>query len=160
MAWQQRDYYALLGVGREASAAEIDRAYRRAARATHPDLHPDDDSAADRFRALAIAHETLRNPERRDSYDRAHPGSRPPVRPARLRPARPARVVIHQRSQPTLPAVELGRRRPQPELVTPFRAGLTATPDVGDELLWLVTAFSRLLGDWPFGFDGSRQESR
>ena len=145
MAWQQRDYYALLGVGREASAAEIDRAYRSAARATHPDLHPDDDSAAERFRALAVAHETLRNPARRDSYDRTHPGFHPGARPAR-----PVRVVVHRRSQSSVAAVELGRRGPRPEPVQLFRAGPTATPGGADELLRLVTAFSRMLDGWPF----------
>lgn len=145
MAWQQRDYYALLGVGREASAAEIGRAYRRAARATHPDLHPGDDSAAERFRALAIAHETLRNPERRDSYDRAHPDvHRGP------RPARPVRVVVHQRSQPSVAAVQPGRRWPRGEPVQPFRPGLTVAPGGADELLRLVAAYSRLLRGWPF----------
>ena len=145
MAWQQRDYYALLGVGREASAAEIDRAYRRAARATHPDLHPDDDSAAERFRALAVAHETLRNPERRHSYDRAHPGVHLGVRPAR-----PVRVVVHRRSPPRVAAVELGRRGPRPDPVQLFRAGPTPPPAGADDLIRRVTALSRLLGGWPF----------
>jgi hypothetical protein len=62
MAHQQADYYALLGVGRGASAADVDRAYRRAARATHPDVHPDDASAAERFHAVTIAYETLSDP--------------------------------------------------------------------------------------------------
>ena len=62
MSWQQPDYYAVLGVGRSASAADLDRAYRRAARATHPDVHPDDTSAAERFHAVTIAYETLSDP--------------------------------------------------------------------------------------------------
>ena len=62
MTSQEPDPYAVLGVGRGASPADVDRAYRRAARATHPDIHPDDASAADRFRAVTIAYETLSDP--------------------------------------------------------------------------------------------------
>jgi hypothetical protein len=50
--------YAVLGVKRDASTIEIDRAYRRAARATHPDVHPDEPAAGARFAAVAIADET------------------------------------------------------------------------------------------------------
>lgn len=137
MAWQQqRDHYSVLGVGREASAKEIDRAYRRAARATHPDVHADDASAPERFQAVAIAYETLRDPQRRASYDRAHPS---------VRPASPVRLVVHQRNRPSARPVDLGRRPPRPEPFQPLRTD-PATAD----MLRLVTTFSRLLGDWPF----------
>jgi curved DNA-binding protein CbpA len=91
----EHDYYALLGVGRGASAADVDRAYRRAARATHPDLHPNDGSAADRFRAVTLAYETLSDPARRASYDHGRsptgPGARVRivVQPAHTRPTVP-----------------------------------------------------------------------
>lgn len=141
MAWQQRDYYSLLGVGRGASAAEIDRAYRRAARATHPDVHPDDDSAAERFPAVTIAYETLSDADRRASYDHAHP---------RVRPANPVRVVVHGRTHPSVVApVELGRRRPRPEPLQRLRSGSANAP-LADDLFELATAVSRLLGSWPF----------
>jgi curved DNA-binding protein CbpA len=68
-----RDPYSLLGVPRQASAFDISRAYRRAARATHPDARPGDAAAADRFSALNDAYEMLRDPVRRAAYDRAHP---------------------------------------------------------------------------------------
>jgi curved DNA-binding protein CbpA len=73
MSRVDRDPYSLLGVPRQASASDISRAYRRAARATHPDARPDDAAAADRFSALTDAYEMLRDPVSRAAYDRAHP---------------------------------------------------------------------------------------
>lgn len=72
MGHDDRDPYSVLGLGREASAAEISRAYRRAARETHPDSHGGDPSA-ERFKAVSDAYETLGDPNRRAAYDRAHP---------------------------------------------------------------------------------------
>jgi molecular chaperone DnaJ len=64
------DYYLILGVAREASEGAIRRAFRRLARRYHPDLNPGDQQAADRFRAISEAFETLTDPERRRRYDR------------------------------------------------------------------------------------------
>lgn len=64
------DFYVLLGVRREATDSDIRRAYRRLARQYHPDINPGDRAAADRFRHIALAYETLLDPERRRSYDR------------------------------------------------------------------------------------------
>ena len=80
MGRDERDPYSVLGLGREASASEISRAYRRAARETHPDRHPGNPSAAERFNAVRDAYNTLRDPNRRATYDRAHPVARA-VRP-------------------------------------------------------------------------------
>jgi molecular chaperone DnaJ len=74
------DFYLLLGVEREASEAEIRRAYKRLARKFHPDINPGDQLAAERYHQIAEAYETLINPERRQRYD-AH------GRPAIQRPA-------------------------------------------------------------------------
>jgi molecular chaperone DnaJ len=59
----------VLGVRREASAADIRRAYRRLARRYHPDINPGDHEAAARFRDILSAYETLVDPERRRRYD-------------------------------------------------------------------------------------------
>jgi curved DNA-binding protein CbpA len=71
---ERGDPYILLGVPREASGEELARAYRRAARASHPD--GGGPGSAERFRALSDAYEVLRDPRRRAVYDRAHPLAR------------------------------------------------------------------------------------
>jgi molecular chaperone DnaJ len=63
------DLYILLGVKREATTADIKRAYRRLARRFHPDINPGDREAAARFRQIVDAYETLIDPDRRRRYD-------------------------------------------------------------------------------------------
>ena len=76
MATTEQDYYELLGVARDASHAEIKRAFRRLARELHPDVNEEPD-ADRRFRAVAEAYEVLSDPERRRAYDRfGHAGVR------------------------------------------------------------------------------------
>lgn len=64
-----RDFYAILGVSRDAQADEIKRAYRRAALRDHPDRNPDDKEAEERFKAAAEAYSVLSDPEKRQRYD-------------------------------------------------------------------------------------------
>jgi molecular chaperone DnaJ len=65
----KRDYYEVLGVGRDADDAEIKKAFRRLARQMHPDANPDDPDAEDRFKELAEAYEVLTDGDRRRLYD-------------------------------------------------------------------------------------------
>ncbi|MGQ0848593.1 MAG: DnaJ C-terminal domain-containing protein [Actinomycetota bacterium] len=65
-----RDYYADLGLSRDASTEDVKRAFRRLAREHHPDANPSDPQAEARFRRVAEAYEVLSDPARRRSYDR------------------------------------------------------------------------------------------
>jgi len=65
-----RDYYAILGVSRNADADEIKRAYRRLARKYHPDMNPGDRRAEATFKDVNEAYEVLSDPEKRQKYDR------------------------------------------------------------------------------------------
>src|ERR1700758_5491542 len=69
MALAFKDYYAVLGVPRDADQDAIRRAYRKLAREYHPDLNSDSD-AEDRFKELGEAYEVLSDPDKRERYDR------------------------------------------------------------------------------------------
>lgn len=73
----KRDYYEVLGVGKNASADEIKRAYRRMAMKYHPDKNPGDKKAESRFKECAEAYEVLSDTEKRQRYDQfGHEGLR------------------------------------------------------------------------------------
>jgi curved DNA-binding protein len=65
---EYKDYYSIMGVGRDASADDIKRAYRRLARKYHPDVSKEK-NAEERFKELGEAYEVLRDPEKRAAYD-------------------------------------------------------------------------------------------
>jgi curved DNA-binding protein len=65
---EYKDYYQIMGVGRNASADEIKRAYRKLARKYHPDVSKEKDAEA-RFKEVGEAYEVLRDPEKRAAYD-------------------------------------------------------------------------------------------
>ena len=69
MSVASEDYYAALGVPRDASAEDIRRAYRSLARRYHPDVNKEP-GAEDRFKEISEAYEVLRDPEKRARYDR------------------------------------------------------------------------------------------
>ena len=65
----KRDYYEVLGVSKNATDAEIKSAYRKKAKECHPDLHPNDKTAEERFKELNEANEVLSDPDKRSRYD-------------------------------------------------------------------------------------------
>jgi DnaJ-class molecular chaperone len=64
-----QDPYAALGLSKKATADEIKKAYRKIARANHPDLNPDDPAAEARFKDAGRAHDLLKDPEQRRRFD-------------------------------------------------------------------------------------------
>lgn len=67
--WAEKDYYAILGVGKDASKEDIKRAYRKLAQKHHPDANPDDKQAEARFKEISEAQAILSNDEKRSEYD-------------------------------------------------------------------------------------------
>lgn len=70
MPLARRDYYEVLGLGRDASTEEIKKAYRRLARQYHPDANKDDPQAAQKFSEITEAYDVLSDADKRARYDR------------------------------------------------------------------------------------------
>jgi molecular chaperone DnaJ len=67
--WLERDLYAVLGVAADADSKTIGRAYRKLARELHPDTHPDDPEATERFKGVTAAYDVLSDEAKRAEYD-------------------------------------------------------------------------------------------
>ncbi len=83
MSVEFKDYYAILGVPRDATAEDIKKAFRKLARKHHPDVAKDKKSAEEMFKQINEAYEVLGDPEKRGKYDRLgmdwqHEGAVPP----------------------------------------------------------------------------------
>jgi curved DNA-binding protein CbpA len=142
------DLYQLLGVAREASRDDIAQAWRRRARAEHPDSRPGDAAAPGRFRALATAWHVLGDPARRAAYDqllareKTPPAASRTPGPAAVRPAAPT---------PGPPPLWAGPVRVQ----GPHREPVPARPDEEEEIRLAVLAGLALRylardWDWPW----------
>jgi molecular chaperone DnaJ len=67
----EKDYYAALGVPKDADAAAIKKAYRKLAQELHPDKNPNNSDAESRFKEVSEAYDVLSDPKRRGEYDEA-----------------------------------------------------------------------------------------
>ena len=67
--WYEKDYYKVLGVAENADAKTITKAYRKLARDSHPDTHPGNDEAEDRFKEVSGAYDVLGDDAKRKEYD-------------------------------------------------------------------------------------------
>ena len=66
----KRDYYEVLGVGRDAAASDIKKAYRKMAMQYHPDRNPGDKAAEQSFKEASEAYEVLKDDEKKAAYNR------------------------------------------------------------------------------------------
>ncbi|MEK9826008.1 MAG: DnaJ domain-containing protein, partial [Methylotenera sp.] len=74
----KKDYYEVLGVGRDASEDEIKKAYRKLAMKYHPDRNPDNPKAEEQFKEAKEAYEILSDDQKRAAYDQyGHAGVDP-----------------------------------------------------------------------------------
>ncbi|MGZ4148687.1 MAG: DnaJ domain-containing protein, partial [Actinomycetota bacterium] len=67
--WFEKDYYAVLGVPKNATQAEIKKAYRKLAQKYHPDANPGNKEAEERFKEISAANEVLGDAQKRKAYD-------------------------------------------------------------------------------------------
>ena len=67
--WADKDYYADLGVSKSAGQEEIKKAYRKLARDNHPDTHPGDSKAEERFKKVSEAYSVIGDADKRREYD-------------------------------------------------------------------------------------------
>lgn len=139
-----RDLYAMLGVAPEATADEINAAFRARAKELHPDAAPDDAGAPDelreaRFKELSEAYATLTNGERRAAYDARRAQLAPPV-PTAPKPRSHQVLTTRGRARAAIVAgivcVLLGAA------ISPVLLSIETSPDTlgRDVTLWIVVA--------------------
>ena len=98
MSVEYKDYYKILGVGREASKDEIAKAFKKLARKYHPDLNPGNKESEEKFKEINEAYEVLKDEQKRKMYDQLAPAARSAaIRPvpsgaATSRPIFPSRL--------------------------------------------------------------------
>ena len=156
------DLYQLLGVPRGASREEIAQAWRRRARAEHPDHRPRDagdagDVAADRFRVLAEAWRVLSDPARRAAYDRTleHQQAAPRIaapaaRVTAPRPAGPGRLgAITPMARASGPPLRAGPVRVEGPYPAPASGGWDEEEIRLAVLARLVLRYLARDRDWP-----------
>ena len=68
--WIEKDYYAVLGVDKSASAADIKKAYRKLAQKYHPDANQGDAKSEEKFKEVSAAYDVLSDPKQKEEYDR------------------------------------------------------------------------------------------
>jgi molecular chaperone DnaJ len=67
--WATKDFYKVLGVSKDASESDIKKAYRKLARANHPDSNPGDAKSEERFKSISEAYSVLSDTEKKKAYD-------------------------------------------------------------------------------------------
>jgi len=142
--WLTLDLYAELGVHRSASPEQLRAAYRDLAPRFHPDHHPGDRLAEDRFKRISAAYTVLVDPVTRASYDQLHLAG---PRPVPLRPAPAHRVPDRHRSssrprapQPRVDADTIEPLPPRDEAST--LTSLAVLAAIGTVLLVIAVAFA------------------
>jgi curved DNA-binding protein CbpA len=139
MVDREPDPYQVLGIGADATSADIARAWRRLARAVHPDSRPADPAAAEQFQAAADAYGLLSDPARRAAWDHRHPQARyrHPRLPGSASPGlwpMPLTVQIWPEGSP----VHGAELRAGPVIIQPPGSGQPTRPDSGPALARLL----------------------
>ena len=151
--WFDKDYYQVLGVPKNATAAEIKKAYRKLAQQYHPDANPGNKDAEERFKEISAAYDVVGDEEKRTQYDQVRemassgfgagagggggfPGGRVPRRRWRL-PGRCAVRGPRRSRRPVRRAVRRGGPRRRSASVARHRSGddrhaLVRRRDAGD----------------------------
>ena len=105
------NYYETLGVGADAPPEVIQRVYRQLAKAYHPDTNPDNPAGAEKLKNLSEAYETLKDPVKRQRYDRKLSLGVSEATRARSRPPAQERAVRREAEQASRRRAEEERRR-------------------------------------------------